>query len=346
MINHNPLLWFFIYPLNMSLKAFSQTVHSCLSAMTAIVLFGSIPVHALFAQENDAQEGIRPDQLFGLGWLDRTHAAASEQINAIASNMDRFFGLPRSDLEAAYSTLRITPQIAWNDIDNSDGDLKVRGRIHLPRINERISVIFSDNREDDVNSYDQNDAAVTGQQSTRLNLELNIGQNQVYRTDFRVGMNSSLQGRVSFRYRFEPQSRGSFANRFIQKLYFRDGDGFGSYSRYQVDHILNPDTFIRLTSDVRFEESFDGARWSQTLEFLTRRSQQTALSLYGRVIGETDPGFIPAYDIGFRLRKKISRDWLFAELEPGYTWRKQLPITSRESSPYIILRLEIALGRF
>ncbi len=284
--------------------------------------------------------------VFGLGWLDQTQSFASESANALANQLDRFFGVQRSDIEAAYSALRVTATESWNDIDDFDSGLRLRGKVHLPRINERISLIFSEEDGDGTSYYSGNNASIAQQESTRVNLEVNLADESAHRLFFRVGMRSGLKGRVSMRYRYEPVTQGNTINRFTQSIYFKDGDGFGSFSRYQLDHVLNEESLIRWTNDVRFEESFTGSEYTSSLEFLQLRSSQTAMSWYARVNGETSPGFVASYDLGVRIRKNISREWLFLELEPGYTWRKQAYNIAREGTPYIVLRLEMAIGTF
>jgi len=284
--------------------------------------------------------------VFGLGWLDQTQSFASDSANALANQLDRFFGVQRSDIEAAYSALRVTATESWNDIDDFDSGLRLRGKVHLPRINERISLIFSEEDGDGTSYYSGNNASVAQQETTRVNLEINLADEKAHRLFFRVGLRSGLKGRVSMRYRYEPVTQGNTINRFTQSFYFKDGDGFGSFSRYQLDHVLNEESLIRWTNDVRFEESFTGSEYTSSLEFLQFRSSQTAMSWYARVNGETSPGFVANYDLGVRIRKNISREWLFLELEPGYTWRKQAYNIAREGTPYIVLRLEMAIGTF
>ena len=280
------------------------------------------------AADNGQMEEINENVpgVFGLGWLDQTQSFASDSANALANQLDRFFGVQRSDIEAAYSALR--------------------GKVHLPRINERISLIFSEEDGDGTSYYSGNNASVAQQETTRVNLEVNLADERAHRLFFRVGMRSGLKGRVSMRYRYEPVTQGNTINRFTQSIYFKDGDGFGSFSRYQLDHVLNEQSLIRWTNDVRFEESFTGSEYTSSLEFLQFRSSQTAMSWYARVNGETSPGFVASYDLGVRIRKNISREWLFLELEPGYTWRKQACNIAREGTPHIVLRLEMAIGTF
>jgi len=299
------------------------------------------------AQEGPVTDTDEPTPLvFGLGFLDQTQSLASDSANALANRLDRFFGVQRSDIEAAYSALRFTTIQSWNDIDGYETGVRLRGKVHLPRINERISLIFSEEDGDGTNYFSQNAASISQQETTRMNLEVNLTEESAHRLFFRFGVRSGLKGRVSMRYRYEPDSDTSTENRFTQSLYFKDGKGFGSFSRYQVDHVISNDALLRWTNDLRFEETYTGAQYTTSLEYLQARSEATALSWYGRVNGETSPDYIVSYDLGLRLRKNIYRKWLFVELEPGFTWRKEKFDLPREGTPYVFLRLEMAIGTF
>ena len=297
-------------------------------------------------EEESADTAEQAPEFFGLGWLDQSQSIASISANTMANQLDRFFGVQRSDIEAAYSALRLTSVQSWNQIDDFDSGLRLRGKVHLPRINERVSLIFSEEDGDGTSYYTQDTASISQQDSTRLNLEVDLADRNKHNLYFRVGLHSGLKGRVSMRYRYEPQATGKTESRFTQTLYFRDGRGFGSFTRHQLDRLINTDALVRLTNDMRLEESFTGAEYTTSLEYLVRRSTQTALSWYARANGETSPGFITSYDLGVRIRKNVAREWLFIELEPGYTWRKDGALLPRKGTPYLFFRLEMAIGSF
>ena len=313
----------------------------------SVFLLCSLPVLCAGADpDNSEPTAEEPPAVFGLGWLDSTQAIATDSANGLAVRLDRFFGVQRSDIEAAYSSLRLTTIQSWNDIDDFDSGVRLRGSVHLPRINERISLIFSEEDGDGTAYYTQNAASISEQNTTRLNLEVNLTEQSKHRLFFRFGMRSNLKGRVSFRYRYEPVEEKPTINRFTQSVYFKDGKGFGSFTRYQLDHVFTDGGLLRWTNDVRFEETYTGAEYTSSLEYLQLRSEKTAVSWYGRVNGLTSPGYIASYDLGMRLRKNIHREWLFMELEPGYTWRKDAWNLEREGTPYVFLRLEMAIGTF
>lgn len=330
---------------------FRTNYHSSVTTSACtFLLTGWMTLPVLAATENEvlteAELAQEAPPIFGLGWLDQTQFIASTSANSMANRLDRFFGVQRSDIEAAYSALRLTTIQSWNDIDGFENAVRLRGKVYLPRINERISLIFSEEDGDGTSYFTQNAASISQQETTRVNLEVDLAEEDAHHLYFRVGVRSGLKGRVSMRYRFEPESAGNTANRFTQSVYFKDGKGFGSFSRYQIDHVISDAGLLRWTNDLRFEETYTGAEYTTSLEYLTLRSNQTAVSWYGRANGETSPDYIVSYDLGFRLRKNIYREWLFMEIEPGYTWRKEAFNLAREGTPYVFFRLEMAIGTF
>lgn len=293
-----------------------------------------------------AEENTLPDNgSFGLGWLDQSQAAASNYVNSFAKTVDRFFGEPRSDLEAAYSTLRISTEYFWHQTNHSDTKLRIRGKIHLPIANERISLLFTEDEGEGKDFYDQTNVENLSQESTNANLQFNLFDSLKNRLDIRFGLRSSLQGKASIRYRHELPSGDTVQHRFINTFYFVDGDGFGSLSRYELDKALTSTSLLRWSNDFRMEENFSGAQWGSRISYSRQVSDQTALSYYFNLNGLTAPKYISAYGVGFRIRKNIGRPWLFAEIEPGHAWSKLSVHAKRQTDFYIFLRLEAAIGR-
>ncbi|MDG2090796.1 MAG: hypothetical protein P8J61_06795 [Gammaproteobacteria bacterium] len=175
-----------------------------------LTIYLSTSVLGQVSEENTIPE----DGSFGLGWLDQTQTQASNSVNNFADTIDRFFGEPRSDLEAAYSSLRINVEQLWHENNNSDTNLHLRGKIHLPRINERVSLLFSDDEGEGADFYEQNNIESPEQESINANLQFNILDRVRNRLDFRIGLRSSLKVKTSMRYRYEFPSGDTIQHRF------------------------------------------------------------------------------------------------------------------------------------
>lgn len=303
-----------------------------------------LPPSLALAQGTDQGSTADRKGFFGLGWLDQTQAFSSNRADALATDLDRFFGVERSDLEAAYSSLRLIPEIRSEE-GGTEMRLRLRGRLHLPRIDERLSLIFSEDQGEGTSYYTQN-PIFNEPQSTRVNVELNLREREKYRFDFRVGLRSSLKLRTSVRFRYESDISQRLNNRLSQTLYFIDGKGFGSFTQYQVDRSLTSDSLLRWSTEYRHEEKLLGDEWGTSLSWLSRINSNGGLSYFARMSANTDQDYIGNYQIGVRLRQNIARPWLFWEFSPGYQWEKASPAGRRNGGLFAIVRLEMAIGRY
>lgn len=284
------------------------------------------------------------DGFFGLGWLDATQSFSSTRADALASQLDRFFGVERSDLEAAYSSLRLIPELRFHENEGVDPRLRLRGRLYLPRISERLSLIFSEDQGEGTSYYTQN-RVFDEPQSTRVNVELKLNDSRKHRFDFRVGLRSSMKLRTSVRYRYESPVSETLSNRLSETLYFIDGRGFGSFTQYQLDRGLSDTSLLRWSSEYRHEEKLDGDEWSTSLSYLRRQNDSTGVSYFARMAGNVEQSYIELYQVGVRWRGNVARPWLFWEFSPGYQWEKTSSIAPRDGSLYATISLEMAIGR-
>lgn len=296
-------------------------------------------------REQQESEGF-----FGLGWLDRTQAFSTSRADALARRLDRYFGVERSDLEAAYSSLRLTTQTSWEHNDGSDFRVRLRGTLHLPRMNERLRLVFSEDRGEGATYYNQNDL-ITQQSSTRANLEVNLAESGYSRFDFRVGLRSNLKLRSSVRWRYERPFAEDWISRLSETVYFIDGTGYGSFTQLQLDRTLTENTLIRWSTEFRAQEDLNGNEWATALQYNVLGENSGAISYFVRAAGNSSHPNVDSYQVGFRLRENIYRPWLFWEFSPGYSWIKEVPEPDSPWQPYekgffAIVRLEMAIGRY
>jgi hypothetical protein len=314
---------------------------SSLSALLLCLLSALLPAASDAA---DAEEAVSDDGFFDLGWLDRTQANASRRANSLAGRLDRFFGVERSDLEAAYSSLRFGTEMRWTEGEGFEPRVRLRGRLYLPRVNERISLIFSEDKGEGASYYAENEL-LNEPQSTRVNLEVNLSETDKHRFDYRIGLRSNLKLRTSVRYRYEDALSENTLHRLSETVYFIDDQGFGSFTQYQVDRELNDVSLIRWSNEVRAEEDLDGVEWSTSLNHVSSYDNNLAMIYFVSASGLSDNNFVSRYQVGARLRRSIARPWLFLEVAPAYRWDKLDALQRREGQFFASIRLEMAIGR-
>ncbi len=307
------------------------------AALPCFLTLLSIPAQAAESAEEDGG-------FFGLGWLDQTQAYTSSRADALADRVDRFFGAERSDLEAAYSSLRFGTELRPSEGKGIEPGVRLRGRLYLPRINERMSLIFSEDKGEGSSYYEENEV-LNEPQSARVNLEVNLSESERNRFDFRIGLRSNLKLRTSVRYRYENELSENMLHRLSETVYFIDSQGFGSFTQYQLDRALNDVSLVRWSNELRAEEELDGLEWGTSLNRVSSYANNQAIIWFVSMSGLTSNDFVGRYQVGARFRRSIARPWLFLEISPAYRWDRPTQALRREGEYFASVRLEMAIGR-
>ncbi|WP_159931119.1 hypothetical protein [Oceanicoccus sp. KOV_DT_Chl] len=278
-------------------------------------------------------------------WIDSSHSYVSNSADNLATWIDRFFGDASEEEEAAYSSLRLTVEEEWEEYEGNSGAVRLRGKVHLPQLNERLSLVFADEKSEDGSEVERI-GLQDNKENTSLALQYDALEKTNSRLDFRLSMRSSLKARVYARYRYDvPVAPDSpYRHRFIEKLYFIDGEGFGLDSRYQLDRVITDTRLLSWSNRAEFAEETDGVEWSSTTTISQRLEQQAAISSFVWISGETRPeNLTKSYGLGVRYRSSFFRSWLFYEIEPAYGWLRDDIEANRKGTALFSIRLEILL---
>ncbi len=284
------------------------------------------------SQACEAAEAQPPAQ----NWVDTSYAYVTSRTDSLAVWLDSFFGTVTSDMESADSVLRLRTEYEWNEEDGEDAKVRLRGKVDLPRLDERLSLVFSEEdaeREEVIPNSAGNDDDV--------GLQLRLRERQQSRMWFTVGTNASLDFKSSLRYRYVQPIGEDWRVQYTQRLHFKEGDGFGTTTRGDLDYLISRDRIVRWTNQFEYGEETDGVEWGTRLSYQLRLSEKDALSYFGAIAGETDPEYLTqSYALGVRYRRNFLRPWIFVEIEPSYAWRRESVEESRSSLWLLTLRLE------
>jgi len=274
-------------------------------------------------------------------WVDQSRSYVSTQADNLTVWMDSFFGEPRHDEEAPHSTLRLRLEQDWDQEDGTDTGIRLRGKLHLPALNKRLSLLFADDdgdsRQDDlfIDERAKNDD---------LALQYTLREHLKERIDFKLGLRSSLKPKASVRYRYRQPFREDYIGRFTEEIYYRGGDGFGSKTRMDVEKPLDDRRVMELRNLFEWGESTSGVAWNSSLSLNKRLASDRAIIYYISVSGITRPEYLnTGYGLGIRYRESFFRPWLYYEVQPGYGWRRPTVEDHRQGAASITLRLEVSL---
>ena len=269
-------------------------------------------------------------------WADSSYGYVTARSDALAQWVDSFFGVPATETDSADSVLRLFGEYEYDQEQGSDQKLRLRGKVDLPRLSRRLSVVFS---EDDDERSDV--APDLERRNSDVGLQYRVVERARSRLYLSVGTNSSLEFRSSLRYRYDLPISERWSLRFGERLYYKEDDGFGTLSRVDLDYLLNQDRILRWTSDVDYGEETDGAEWGSRFSYFARLNPKEAVSTFAAMSGQTDPeSWVGAYALGLRYRRNVFRPWMFVEFEPSHVWRKQNPWENRSSAWVVTWRIE------
>ncbi len=280
-----------------------------------------------------------PGEDTSITWVDTTHAYATNQAQALTEWMDDFFGDQNYDLERPESLLRLEWGNTWDQEDGSKSRLRLRGKLQLPALSERLNLVFSGDdgdtlEEDERDSVDDVGVFYKLGERTRSRVDLTLG---VDWGELTPGVRYRNQGPVGDLYRY----------RFTQRLEYESDEGLHSTSELNLDHALAENKLLRWGSRAIYGEETEGVEWRTRLAVRQRFETPTlhdpfVFSYFATVKGVSDPNYIKNYRFGILFRRQVFRRYFFAEIEPSYNLRKREG-ESRDGVWNVTLRFEILL---
>lgn len=275
-------------------------------------------------------------------WIDNGHAFATHRTQALAQWMDDFFGAEVRDAERADSFLRVIGIDDWNRRDGHDLSLRLRGQVDLPKISERVDLVFFG---------EENEQTLTEEERER---ESDVGLRFNFRDNDRVRFDATLSVRggpallPGLRARYQQPISDDTWGRVTQRLQYDTADGYRALTNIDLNHSLDGQRMLRWSARLRYDEDNGYWDWNSGIAYRhwlrDHERHPSAIEYYLSVSGRDDPrAFNNNYRVGLLYRRQFFREYLFYEIEPNFNWRRDRYDSSREGVFGVVLRLEIML---
>ena len=330
-------------------------------------LYGSASAFAQPAPEND--EKLTTEKIEkSLGhvknaedsWVDSSHQYIGTKADDLAIYLDTFFGAPLEDLESADSTVRFVTRFDWDEDDGSDAGVRLRGTVHLPRVNERLSLVFDGEDNDSDEQFD-----VDGNDSNEVGLQLNTNDGRHSRFDLTLKLSSGPNLKPGVRYRFKEDLSDWGRFRYTARVDYSNSKRFRHRHAVELDYLTGESSLLRWANKVEQGQRSDGVEWSSLVSWRYGYNIDSALAIIGGVVGKTEPdipdfiredppyigrppkqdSLITNYVVAFRLRNRLYKDWLYVEFEPGYSRRQRHHFEDRHGVFFARVNFEILFNR-
>jgi hypothetical protein len=293
--------------------------------------------------------------LFNGGWLDRTHERFSENVCGAAMWFDSFFGNERAEAETLDRYIKVISGLRWSEDDGLSSRTRVRARIDLPRLKHYFNLILSNEDEDDVTRMVPDLSPrlaqpAPGDKPSKYALAVRWtpirGADSAFSTSAGINFGTPLKPYITTRYRYTYGIREDMLARLTQSVFWKNQEGFGENTRFDLERLLDPQHLLRGTLSATFSELSDGLEWNAAVSLYRNVSQKQAWSYNLSIHAATRPDpEIRDYTASVRYRRNIFRPWLFVEVEPSFSWLKAKEDTDYHRSLGIGVFLEAHFGR-
>jgi hypothetical protein len=299
---------------------------------------GAAPAQDATAGSADSASAARAEP----HWIDSSHAYASNRAQALAQWMDDFFGAEVRDAERADSFLRVITTDDWNRRDGHDLSLRLRGQVNLPKISERVDLVFFG---------EENEQTLTEAEREResdVGLRVNFSDSERLRFDGTLSLRAGPALLPGLRARYQQPITENSWGRVTQRLQYDTSDGYRALTNIDLNHSIGEHSMLRWSARLRYEEDNGFWDWNTGIAyrhwFEDHVRYPSALEYYVALSGRDDPQpFNNNYRVGMLYRKQFLREYLFYEIEPNYNWRKDLYGGGRQGVWGVVLRLEMML---
>lgn len=301
-----------------------------------IILFGWVAC-SVAAQTNEEEEAYP--------WLDDWHKSIAESVQVSAQWFDDFFHKDdRLPNQEARGEARIT--LGWEPRtrDLSEMEAKIKVRVKLPKLKDRVDLIFSDSDDEITQNKVRAGRTERLRREERFSLALRFKPKRDSGFSHRIGTGRRAQIFAKSRYRTQFHFTEDTDLRWEAAIYYYNRDGFGGDTAFTLDHKASEDSMYRLDNRFYFRDESNDWLWQHSIQNFRQVDEKTAVISGLYVEGLSRPNYrLMEYLVSVRWRRNTLREWLFYEVEPFILWRRDEDFSA---SYGIALRLEGYFGNY
>ncbi len=314
--------------------------------------------------EEEISEDIGRQRDKSGNWVDASHRYIGNRADDLAVYLDRFFGSPQEDLESADSNIRFITRLDWDQDDGNKTKFRLRGNVHLPRVNERLSLVL--NGEDQDN---QSGVSDPGEENT-AGLQLNALQTKRSRFDLTLSATSGPNLKPGARYRYKDNWGDRSRFRYTGRADYSNDKRFRLVNNLEFDYLTGMTSLVRWSNRIEYGQRTEGTEWSSIVSWRYGYSLDSAFAWVFGLNGKSSPdvpnkiregkpfngvqyppnatggsSLLTNYGTILKFRNRLYSDWLYLEVEPGWSYRKRNNFEERHGVWHARINFEITFNR-
>lgn len=277
-------------------------------------------------------------------WLDAVHNNIAQSVNESALWFDEFFMLDETSPTAqARGEARI--QLGWSPRTTKLNEFENRFKIRykLPNLKNRVDLVLSDYDDEQPDNPLQNNQIDDRNAQNRFSLALQWKAKPDSGLSHRIGIGRRLQAFARSRYRSLLTLNSQSDLLFETSAYYYNSDGFGTDLSLRYSYVADPHSMFRFNNQFYYRDNKNDWLWQHSWQHLRQFDEKNALVSGFYIEGLSRPNYhLTKYLVSTRWRINAFRDWLFFEVEPLVTWRKDEDFSA---SYGVSLRIEGFFGQ-
>lgn len=246
----------------------------------------------------------------------------------------------------------------YTQYEKFDPRLRVRVRAPLPNMNRRWDLILgrvdetsfvSDTQVEDKTFFNPGAVSEQDEEPEWLLGLGHKGSSKKKGWDWSAGVRLRVPPRPYAKVQYYYNKAFSLETdfRFRQTFFWRSDDGFGTTSRGDLSHRLNPADVLRFEAIATVSEDTEGTDWYVGNTWYHHFGGENGISLLAFATGETE-NEVPLQNYGFNLiwRRPFTREWMYLSMGPSLTWPREFLTEKREMSLGFGLWVEVEFGNW
>lgn len=284
---------------------------------------------------------------FEINIFDDSRDWIHDYINSVSKNVDGFFidtffgdDILEDDVSGSRAKLSLfTRKVAGEPIDYRYG-LSVK--LVLPNTNERLKLLFESSENEDAERGSTELSPVDNVEYLTA-LRFIITESNRWKVNFDTGVRWGIPMDVFTRLKLRRNAYfDHFKLRATQTIFWTAQEGVGEKTDFEFNKPLDHNSIMRLDMDAEYLLNNDYFDLSYGLGLYHELNNKAVLSYYLRASGDTiDEATFNNYGVGIRYRKKVYKDWMFAEINPELETASD---NQYKTTPILMLRFEALVG--
>lgn len=278
-------------------------------------------------------------------WFDVWQRSFTDSMDFTVRQFDGLFSRAQTENTGEHAKAEGRIQLSWEprSRDLAQTDLRFRIRVSLPRLENRVDLLLSDNEDESQsdtikaarsNAFDQGD-------NTTIALRFRPDQNSHY--SYRLGAGRRDQLYLRSRFRDAMAFNAHWAMLYDAELYYYTRDRLGAEVGAAIQHVSPTDQVTRFNNRYYYRDISNDWLWRHEVQHLYPINSHHALVYRLMVEGYDKPKYhVDEVYTGLRWRFNPLRDWLYFDVEPFMLWRRDEDFNT---SYGVALRVEAYYGK-